>query len=112
MSADSRLSGGGQFEVVPTPGPDPWRARSAHMAMDGRLGGSRGRARRRRFKQLQIIFALALVAIMSLTAAALGAGETRARTTSNAAQPVQGIYEYCAPQTSSDGCVKRLSQIA
>ncbi len=82
------------------------------MAMDGRLGGSRGHARRRRFKQLQIIFALALVATMSLTAAALGAGETRARVASHASQPVQGIYEYCAPQTSSDGCIERLTQIA
>jgi hypothetical protein len=81
------------------------------MAMDGCLGGSRERASRRRTRQLQIIFALALVATMGSTAAALGAGETRARSAVSS-QPVQGIYEYCAPQTSSDGCLGRLSQIA
>jgi hypothetical protein len=82
------------------------------MAMDGCLGGARGRARRPRLKQLQIIFALALVATTTLTPAALGAGEARARSASVPSPPVQGIYEYCAPQTSSDGCLQRLSQIA
>ena len=82
------------------------------MAMDGCLGGSRGLARRRGLKQLHIIFALALVAAMTLTPAALGAGETRARSAPVSSQSVQGIYEYCAPQSSSDGCLQRLLQIA
>jgi hypothetical protein len=80
------------------------------MAMGGRLGGSRGRGPR--LRQLQIIFALALVATTTLTPAALGAGETRARSAPVPSPPVQGIYEYCAPQTSPDGCLQRLSQIA
>ena len=82
------------------------------MAMNGCLGGARGRGRRRRHKTLQIIFALALLATVTLTPAALGADETLARSTSVSSQPVQGIYEYCAPQASSDGCLRRLSQIA
>jgi hypothetical protein len=81
------------------------------MAMDGCLGGSRWSASRRRIGQLQIIFVLVLVATMSLAAAAPGAGETRARSAISS-QPVQGIYEYCAPRNSSDGCAGRLSQIA
>jgi hypothetical protein len=60
----------------------------------------------------QIIFVLALLATAALTATALGTRDARARTASVSAQPVQGIYEYCAPQTSSDGCLRRLSQIA
>lgn len=78
------------------------------MAMDGCLGGSR----RRRLKHLQITFALALLATAALTTSALGAADSHARVAPVSYQPVQGIYEYCAPQASSDGCLERLSQIA
>ena len=85
------------------------------MATDGCLGGSRRRGRRWWITQLQIIFVLALAATMTL-APALGTAETRARSAavsvSVSSRPAQGIYEYCAPQTSPDGCLKRLSRIA
>jgi len=81
------------------------------MATDGCLGDSHGRDRRRRMKQLQTIFVLALLATMIL-AAGLGTSETRARSAPVSSQPLQGIYEYCAPQTSPHGCLQRLSHIA
>ena len=82
------------------------------MAMDGCVGGLRARPTRRWLRQLQIVFALALLATLTLTAVAVGAGETHARASSASAPPAQGIYEYCAPQTSPDGCLTRLSRIA
>jgi hypothetical protein len=59
-----------------------------------------------------MVFALALLATVSLTTTALGAGDTRARSASVSPEPAQGIYEYCAPQSSSDGCLQKLSQLA
>lgn len=82
------------------------------MAMDGCLGGLRWRAYRRRLRQLEIVFTLALVVAVTLTTNALGAAHKHAPSVSTSAQPVQGIYEYCAPEASSDGCLQRLSQIA
>jgi len=82
------------------------------MAMDGCVGGLRARPTRRWLRQLQIVFALALLAPMALAAVAVGAGETHVREASAVGRPAQGIYEYCAPQTSPDGCLTRLSRIA
>jgi hypothetical protein len=82
------------------------------MAMDGCLGSSRRRARRRRLNKLQIIFVLAMLATGTLSTAALGAADTHAPPAPISPRPMQGIYEYCAPQTSSDGCLQQLSRIA
>jgi hypothetical protein len=79
--------------------------------MDGHRKGSRRRSRRR-LKQLQLALGLALLAAATLTGGALGARGPERPTAAASSQPVQGIYEYCAPQNSADGCRGRLSQIA
>lgn len=82
------------------------------MATDGCLGGLRARTSRRWVRQLQMTFALALLATMLVAASAVGAGDARATAAALPTGPAQGIYEYCAPQSSADGCLGRLSRIA
>jgi hypothetical protein len=83
------------------PGPDLWRHQEGSP-----------RRPRRWLNQLQIAFGLALLAAATITTEALGARSTHAPLALVPSQPVQGIYEYCAPQSSSDACLRRLSRIA
>jgi hypothetical protein len=78
------------------------------MARDGCVAAARLCAR-----AFYICIALALgVLLISSTAPS----SARVRPTpvrgAPSSLPVQGVYEYCAPATSPDGCVGRLRQIA
>jgi hypothetical protein len=101
--------------------------------MEASVAAARPGVRRRRTGKLSI--ALALAALMTFGAAAARALEAGAESSAllrrglpalsarqrqarkqveshPAAMPPQGVYEYCAPASSSDGCVGRLRQIA
>jgi hypothetical protein len=72
-----------------------------NMAMDGPLAAVRPSANKRVRVHLHIAVALAALVIACVP------GSARA-----ASMPPQGVYEYCAPASSPDGCVGRLRQIA
>ncbi len=69
------------------------------MAMEALAAAVRHRVRLR--VHVQIALAFATLSLCSL-----------AETARAASRPVQGVYEYCAPSASRDGCVGRLEQIA
>ena len=69
------------------------------MAMEALAAAARHRVRLR--VHVQIALAFATLSLCSL-----------AETARASSRPVQGVYEYCAPSSSRDGCVGRLEQIA
>jgi hypothetical protein len=69
------------------------------MAMEALATAVRHHARLR--VDVQIALAFATLSLCSLAATARASS-----------RPVQGVYEYCAPAASRDGCVGRLQEIA
>jgi hypothetical protein len=79
--------------------------------MDGLQTAGRSQALHRFHIWLALGLALASL-VVGLTASASARAVAAKARAASAPLPLQGIYGYCAPATSPDGCVGRLRQIA
>jgi hypothetical protein len=79
--------------------------------MDGLQTAGRSQALHRFHIWLALGLALASLAVGLIASADARAVAANSKSAS-APLPLQGVYEYCAPAHSADGCVSRLRQIA